>query len=203
MEKFEDFENVLYELCETPIEFELIIGIVYFIFYETTFYKISFLTEKKLYQKILEDEPKLISQRDHNQNKIGIRIEYKDDFNDKYLDIFPQLELRYYYWGEDDYNLESLKYRLDFGIFLYDKKSKKNIKKFDIECDGYDFHSLREKIIKDNKRDFNIINYFGFFTVRFLGTQIMKFDMGDKNKILEGLFDMKYPSTTNLTFKKI
>lgn len=203
MENFEDFENVLYELCETPIEFELIVGLIYFIFYETTFYKVSFLTEKKLYQKILEDEPQLIRYNGHNQNMIGIRIEYKDDFNDKYLDIFPQLELKYYYWGESDYNLESLKYRLDFGVFLYDKKSKKILKKFDLECDGYDFHSLKEKIIKDNKRDFDIINLFGFFPVRFLGTQIMNFNIIDKNKILEGLFDMKYPSSTNLTFKKI
>lgn len=200
MENFEEQLHLFYEICDSPIEIELIERIVYFTLLNKEFYNISFIKKKVVYQKVLEDKPQFINYDKSNDRLSGIKIEFKDEFNSKYIEILPQLEVNYLFWGNNDLNLDYKKYRLDFGVFLFDNPSQTLIRKFDIECDGFEFHSSKEKMINDNNRTHDLLNNFGFYTLRFLGTQIMNIKHFQVDKLLETLFDVNYPSTTSFKF---
>lgn len=64
------------------------------------------------------------------------------------------------------------KYRLDF-YFIVDYKNQETVK-FDIECDGYEFHQkTKEQVECDNQRQRDLQNE-GFEIIRFSGSEIWK-----------------------------
>lgn len=74
------------------------------------------------------------------------------------------------------------------AYFLKDYKTDKLIKKFCIECDGYEYHSSQEKISNDNSRDMLLITEGDFHTIRYLGTQINRMNTGEIDTLLDALF---------------
>ena len=69
-------------------------------------------------------------------------------------------------------------YRVDFLITMYDALFGDNTPITDwetqliVECDGWEFHSTKEQIQNDNKRDAQILSSRGIPTIRFLGKEI-------------------------------
>lgn len=95
--------------------------------------------------------------------------------------LFPQQEIE----------IDNKLYRVDFMLINY-----LNDKKIVIECDGYEYHSSKEQIVKDNQRQRDLENA-GYIVIRFLGTEIFNnpincvydvykranlFDMGESNE---------------------
>lgn len=119
-----------------------------------------------------------------------IRIDYcgfeELNFN-RFIEIKPQFKVQ---------NKSNIKkyFLLDFGVFLYKKGrnqfNKELIKKFSIECDGYEFHSEKEHIIKDNIRNRKILEQ-DFHTIRYLGREIKNLTDDDIFTLLDILFQEK------------
>ncbi len=81
-----------------------------------------------------------------------------------------------------------IKYRLDFGIDKYTNEVPAKIsKKYGIECDGYEYHSTKDQLIKDNKRSRNLLLLNGITTTRYLGTEIFNFTENDIGEFLWNL----------------
>lgn len=72
--------------------------------------------------------------------------------------VYPQYEI----------NVNNKQFFADFMIF---SENYKNDVKIIVECDGYDYHSSKEQIKKDNERDI-ILKTAGYDVVRFTGSQI-------------------------------
>lgn len=72
--------------------------------------------------------------------------------------VYPQYEI----------NVNNKRFFADFMIF---SENYKNDVKIIVECDGYDYHSSKEQIKKDNERDM-ILKTAGYDVVRFTGSQI-------------------------------
>jgi hypothetical protein len=119
-----------------------------------------------------------------------IRIEYcgfqELKFN-RFIEIKPQFKV---YTKSDNKKY----FLLDFGVFLYKKGGnqfeKELIKKFCIECDGYEFHSEKEHIIKDNIRNRKILEQ-DIHTIRYLGREINNLTDDDIFSLLDILFQEK------------
>lgn len=62
-------------------------------------------------------------------------------------------------------------YRVDFLIYCIDKEGKDHY--FVIECDGYEFHSDKEKFKEDRLRDRSLLRD-GFVTIRLSGSEIVQ-----------------------------
>ena len=197
----------LIELCESPIEIELLIKIIDYILTDSIFYNSE--EESKGY--------KLTILRDWNQPKghigeeeitveykypdiepmefkyFGIRIDYSGHYEkefSRYIEIKPQQ--KFYYEDIDNYPSNIKRYfRLDFGVFLKDYKTDKLIKKFCIECDGYEYHSKQEKRIQDNQRTLKLLSEGDYHTLRFLGREISDMNSKDIELLLDILMNEK------------
>ena len=119
-----------------------------------------------------------------------IKVEYcgfqEQKFN-RFIEIKPQFKV----YNKSNSNKFFL---LDFGVFLYKKGNnqfeKELIKKFCVECDGYEFHSEKEHIIKDNIRNRKILEQ-DFHTIRYLGREINNLTDDDIFSLLDILFQEK------------
>lgn len=173
---FEKYIKLLLEICESEIEKIFLLKIIDYILKWPDTFNLSFIIKESLTEtiggkNIITSKVNLQMPGDFG-HLCGIKITY---FNDIIIEIFPQhaieIEIGYY---------EKFKYRLDFGIFKYDKTNlEKPIKKYCVECDGYEYHSTKENIKKDNKRARNILLSQDFATLRFLGTEIYNWDEND------------------------
>lgn len=74
----------------------------------------------------------------------------------------------YFLIPQKEVEVDNKLYRVDFMLinYLNDKETK-----IVIECDGYEYHSSKEQIIKDNQRQRDLENA-GYIVIRFLGTEI-------------------------------
>jgi hypothetical protein len=187
-------------LCDnnSPIEKQFLLKIIDFVLRKSIsgdFY--SFRQNYKL-TSILEVVNKygetydFEDESEESYDRYFIRIFYsgynENEFK-RYIDIKPQFKVFYI-----DKRLNVEKYFiLDFGVFLYKKGWEKDIlRKFCIECDGYEFHSKKDHIIKDNKRSRKLLEKENdFTTIRFLGREIN--DMSDEviSDLLDVLFQEK------------
>ena len=164
----------LIDLCDSPIEIELLLKIIDYTLTDSIFYNSD--EESKCF--------KLTILRDWNQPRghigeeeitteykypdiepmefkyFGIRIDYSGHYEkefSRYIEIKPQH--KFYYEDIDNYpNTINRNFRLDFGVFLKDYTTDKLIKKYCIECDGYEYHSKQEKRIQDNQRTLKLLS---------------------------------------------
>lgn len=188
----------LIELCETPIEIELFLKIMDFVIRPSFFYNSD--EELKCYKlTILRDFNIDINGNvkyhdiEYKEYKyLGIRIDYSGYYEKeftRYIEIKPQYKFKY---KVDDETLGlpiiDKELRLDFMIFLKEYKTDKIIKKFCVECDGYEYHSSQERIIRDNQRDLILLNEGEIHTIRLLGKQITELKFKDIDELLDILF---------------
>jgi hypothetical protein len=188
----------LIDLCETSIEIELFLKIINFVIKPSFFYNSD--EELKCYKlTILRDinldktGGKKYSDMDLMDYKyLGIRIDYSGFYEKeflRYIEILPQYKFLY---KVEDENLGLpiivKEFRLDFGVLLKDYKTDKIIKKFCIECDGFEYHSTQERIIRDNQRDRRLLDEGEIHTIRFLGKEINEMKNVDIDKLLDILF---------------
>lgn len=188
----------LIDLCETSIEIELFLKIINFVIKPSFFYNSD--EELKCYKlTILRDinldktGGKKYSDLDLMDYKyLGIRIDYSGFYEKeflRYIEILPQYKFLY---KVEDENLGLpiivKEFRLDFGVLLKDYKTDKIIKKFCIECDGFEYHSTQERIIRDNQRDRRLLDEGEIHTIRFLGKEINEMKNEDLDKLLDILF---------------
>lgn len=97
----------------------------------------------------------------------------------------------YFLIPQKEIEIDNKLYRVDFMFINY-----LNDKKIVIECDGYEYHSSKEQIVKDNQRQRDLENA-GYIVIRFLGTEIFNnpincvydvykranlFDIGESNE---------------------
>jgi Protein of unknown function (DUF559) len=62
-------------------------------------------------------------------------------------------------------------YRLDFAFMVYSVTTPQNIRRFCIECDGFEYHRTSDQLKSDHARS-RQLNIKGYQTLRFLGTEI-------------------------------
>jgi hypothetical protein len=188
----------LIELCETPIEIELFLKIMDFVIRPSFFYnsdeklkcyKLTILRDNN-FGKNFEKKYSDIDWMDYKY--LGIRIDYSGYYEKeftRYIEIKPQYKFNYKVEDETlGIPIIDKELRLDFMIFLKEYKTNKIIKKFCIECDGYEYHSSQERIIRDNQRDLILLNEGEIHTIRLLGKQIIELKFKDIDELLDILF---------------
>jgi hypothetical protein len=160
------------ELCESPIEIELLLKIIDYVLVNSISsvssdekdycYNLIFLYECNLIRiRIGENNTSEIELRDPDKEESetifrGIRIDYSGFYEKeftRYIEILPQKKF-YYTENDEVYGLPIVnkEFRLDFGVILKNYKTDEVIKKFCIECDGYEYHSQQDRMIRDNQR---------------------------------------------------
>jgi len=162
------------DLCESPIEEKLLYNIIEYVLSDSItttihdierWFRLSFLYTKR--NGVITDKI------------TGVRIDYSGYYEKnltRYIEIIPQYII----------NTNKGGYRLDFGVFLKSFESDKLLKKFCVECDGYEFHNEREQIISDNQRDLILLSN-DFQTIRFLGKEINTISGEEITNLLEVL----------------
>ena len=190
------------ELCESVLEEKLLLNIIEYVLINSINYN-SFNEEDFYYKLTFLYDYNLLSietweLKDNNKglfDKIykGKRIDYSG-FYDKeitrYIEILPQYK---FYFIEDDEKtgiISQKHFRLDFSVFLKDYKTNNILKKICIECDGYHFHSEKERMIRDNQRTRKLLNEGNFQTIRYLSDEI--YENFDVKSLLDILLDEKY-----------
>ena len=174
--------SILLDICESEIERIFLLKVIDYVNKRPDRYRLSFIFEEV--ETFIVDGKESVSKKvniqipDNFGRISGIRIE--DYFIGTHsIEIYPQKEIKYF--GD---NFREVNYRLDFGVFVYDRNSNILIKKNCIECDGYEYHSEKHQIIRDNKRDMNISYEENYHTIRFLGTEIVNFEDEDIGYLL-------------------
>lgn len=76
------------------------------------------------------------------------------------------------------------KYRVDFYIIVRYENQEPINKYLVIECDGYEYHSTKEQIKKDNERQRELQKN-GYEVIRFSGSEIYKNPYACANEILD------------------
>lgn len=188
----------LIELCETPIEIELFLKIMDFVIRPSFFYnsdeelKCYKLTILRDFNIDINDNVKYQDIEYMEYKYLGIRIDYSGYYEKeftRYIEIKPQYKFNYKVEDETlGLPIIEKELRLDFIIFLKEYKTDKIIKKICIECDGYEYHSSQEKIIRDNQRDLILLNEGEIHTIRLLGKQITELKSKDIDELLDILF---------------
>lgn len=92
-------------------------------------------------------------------------------FYEKVSTSKPKIKLNIKY--QETISIEGSKYIADFVIYsaVVDNKTKKLSKPIIIECDGYEYHSKKEQMSRDYKRE-RALKLNGFDILRFTGSQI-------------------------------
>jgi hypothetical protein len=203
-------ENVI-ELCESPIEEQLLLKITEYVLVNSLEDHSSFRQNYKLcinsdFVDKNGERWDLERQIEEFNDKYFIRI-FNNGYNngskvyDRYIDIKPQHKIFYF---EDNNSINKKYYILDFGVFLYENKTNKLVRTFCIECDGYEFHSTKEHIIRDNSRSRKLLDRENdFTTIRYLGREIN--EMGDNGilDLLNVLFQEKQEDPSRVFRKKL
>ena len=169
--------SILLDICESEIERIFLLKVIDYVNKRPDRYRLSFIFE--------EVETFIVNGKESVSNKVnieipdnfgrisGVRIE--DYFIGEHnIEIIPQTEIKYY---RDDFR--EINYRLDFGVFVYDRNSNNLIKKYCIECDGSEYHSEKHQITRDNERDMNLSYEENYHTIRYLGPKIVSFEDND------------------------
>lgn len=196
-----EIEKVV-ELCDSPIEKQLLLKIIEFVLIKSisTLNHIQHGQNFKLY--VMDewvDKNGVIWDLDKPLEEIivkhFIRIYYSgysEKGFDRFIDIKPQHKI---FYSENKKSINERYYILDFGVFLKESRTEKLIRKFCIECDGYEFHSEKEHIIKDNKRSRKLLDKDSdFTTIRYLGREINQISDEGISELLTILFQEKKDS---------
>jgi hypothetical protein len=208
--KLKDKIEKVIELCESPIEEKLLLKI-------TEYVLVNSIED---HSQIIQNYQLCIGSDFVDKNgewwdlerpieefndKYFIRI-FNSGYNnrskvyDRYIDIKPQHKIFYF---EDNNSINKKYYILDFGVFLYETKTDKLVRNFCIECDGYEFHSKKEHIIKDNTRSRKLlVKENDYTTLRYLGREINEINDDGILELLNVLFQEKQNDPMSVIRKK-
>jgi hypothetical protein len=206
----ENIEKTI-ELCESPIEIEMLLKIIDYVLINSInynpsidddfCYNLSFIHEINFSKiRIYEGNKSEVELKDPEKDGLeliyhGIRIDYsgfyEKEFN-RYIEIIPQKKFNYYV-DDETYGIPIVQkeFRLDFGVFLKDYKTDEVIKKFCIECDGYEYHSKQDRMIRDNERTRKLLTEGNYHTIRYLGREINEMKSKEIKSLLDILFEEK------------
>lgn len=179
--------QLLKEICESEIEKIFLLKIIDHILKRPDRYRFGFIFEDTDTEIINGVE--VITSKTNYQlpDGFGCLSGLKIDIliQKTQLEIFPQKKIEFY---NPDNVLQTIKYRLDFGIYKYSvDKPNENIKNYCIECDGFDFHNTKNQLLKDNHRARNLLLKNGFTTIRYLGTEVYNLADSDVGRLLFNL----------------
>jgi hypothetical protein len=178
--KLKDKIEKVIELCESPIEEQLLLKLTEYVLINSLEDNSQIIQNYKLCigSDFIDKNGEwwdLERPVEEFNDKYFIRI-FNNSYNngskvyERYIDIKPQHKIYYF---EDKNSINKKYYILDFGVFLYETKTNKLVRTFCIECDGYEFHSTKEHIIKDNSRSRKLLDRENdFTTIRYLGREI-------------------------------
>jgi hypothetical protein len=182
---FQKSISIICKICESEIEKIFLLKIIDYVLKRHHSYSLSFIYTG-------EDELELLNGIETTSERVnyiydggfgrlnGIRIHNIN--NTFYIDIIPQKEIEFHGWNSIN---DKIKYRLDFGVYKYStNNSDEVLKKYCIECDGYDFHSSKVQIKKDNTRMLDLLLRDDYNTIRYLGTTIFNMDENEIGKLL-------------------
>jgi hypothetical protein len=177
--------EALLNICETEIEKWFLVKIISYMSNRPFEFSYSFICEQfdteevdgkevmKYYRGYYEDAYSGI-------NIIGLRIEKKND--NYFLELFPQKDIT------GDILSHKKNYRLDFSIEKYDAKNGNQLLQlYCIECDGHYYHSTKEQISSDNKRARELLLKDRYTTLRFSGSELLKWGDTDVGEFLFNL----------------
>jgi hypothetical protein len=173
---FERSIQLITDICESEIEKIFLLKIIDHILKRPDRYSLSFI--------LVETDTKTINGIEVTTSKANFQM--PDDFgylcgvrmnnfiSQTFVEIFPQKQVEF---ENPDNILHTINYRLDFGVYKYNNIDPKTIiKKYCIECDGFEFHNTKEQLKKDNERMRNLLLRHNYTTLRYLGTEIHNWD---------------------------
>ena len=209
--KLKDKIEKVIELCESPIEEQLLLKITEFVLINSLEDHSQIIQNYKLcidsdFVDKNGESWDLERPIEEFSDKFFIRIfnnGYKNTSKvyDRYIDIKPQHKIFYF---EDNNSINKKYYILDFGVFLYETKTNKLVRTFCIECDGYEFHSTKEHIIKDNSRSRKLLEKENdYTTLRYLGREIKEINDDGILELLNVLFQEKQDNPFRVLRKKL
>ncbi|NOT91812.1 hypothetical protein [Ferruginibacter sp.] len=183
-EKAEYWLSLLFESCGSPIEKKFIGHFYSFFLKEGHPIQHNLLYPKGMWT-INDKTGKSINVAYYSiENEHGFALEFDghDLKNAQIFDEYIREELMY--WGFTMHS-SGIKYHiipqypvfdnsiikfLDFGVFAYDLKNNE-IGRFDIECDGHEWHSTKEQLKADNIRS-RFLSKNSFHPIRYSGSEI-------------------------------
>lgn len=176
---FENCISIVTSLCESEIEKIFLLKIIDYIMNRPDRYSLGFIIVPTDTETIEEQEfmtsPYNFQMPDDYGYMCGLRINYL--FTHTYIEIFPQKTKEF---CNPENALQKIKYRLDFGIYKYSYSNPNEpIRKYCIECDGFDFHNTPIHIKRDNLRMRNLLLLEDYTTIRYLGTEIHNWTQGE------------------------
>ena len=183
---FEKSIQLIIDICESEIEKIFLLKIINNILKRPDRYSLSFIlveSETKIVNGIEVVSKVNFQMPDSFGYLCGVRI---NNFISKtFVEIFPQKIVEF---ENPDNILHIMSYRLDFGIYKYNSIDPKTIiKKYCIECDGFEFHNTKEQIKKDNERVRNLLLQHSYTTLRYLGTEIHNWDENEVGRFIWNL----------------
>ncbi len=187
LSSFKEYFDALLGHCESEIEKIFLSNLFKYLLTRPDRFEISFIVDfidiKERDNKYIPTASPNISMADDVGHLTGFR--YTNRISNYRYDVFPQKVIRL---PNPDNFLKKISYRLDFGIYKYTLTEPcELIKKYCIECDGFEYHNKIEDIKRDNQRSRDILFINGFTTIRFLGTEIYHHRDEDIGKIVMGL----------------
>ena len=174
--RFHQNLQLVVDICESEIERIFLLKVVDYILKRPDAFSIGFILKETLTDRI-NGRDCIVSDMNFTTPSwfgylCGVRI--NNLITNTYIEIFPQEKVEYR--NHENFH-ETVKYSLDFGMYKYKQGDCTNIlKKYCVECDGYDFHNTREQISRDNRRMRNILLIQEYTTLRYLGTEIVNLD---------------------------
>ncbi len=174
--RFQDNIQLIVDICESEIERIFLLKIVDYTLKRPDCLSISFVLKETLTNTINGRDVIVSDVNYFTPSWFGFLCGFRitNSITNTYIEIFPQEKIEY---PKHDNILETVKYRLDFGIYKYSEGDSKTIlKKYCVECDGFEYHNTKEQIKKDNQRMRNILLIQDYTTLRYLGTEIINLD---------------------------
>jgi hypothetical protein len=98
------------------------------------------------------------------------------------IEIYPQFNI---VSNDEDRRLFDKSYRLDFAFFVYGPNGA--LRKYCVECDGFNYHRTVEQIKGDNTRS-RQLTVKDFRTIRYLGTEIFRMEDSDIGRLLMSFY---------------
>jgi hypothetical protein len=176
LDSFEHCLKLVTGICESEIEKIFLLKIIDHVQKRADRYGLSFIITEALTGFVNGDEVITSSVNYQMEGDFGYicGIRITNFINQTNIEIFPQKKVEFM---NPENIMHNIRYRLDFGIYKYNFNETENkIKKYCVECDGYDFHSTKDQIKRDNERMRNLLLQNGFITLRYLGTEIHNWD---------------------------
>lgn len=192
-----DFIEELLNLCESEIEKLFFVNLIYYLF-DSKFKLNSFTLpcNEAIHRFYFHDLYRLrdVQQGSHSFEEafefenLGYKADALDyiktiglGFHDEHP--FDDFSNRVYYRIIPQYKIKFEKnYRLDFAILAQCHHNEKKIEtKIAIECDGFEFHSKKEDLQKDNYK-LRELTLNGWKIYKFSGTEIYNMDNFKKNR---------------------